>query len=211
MMKLQTRYPQTVAEAVMAIAPDALRLCHSQKTRYWGGSRRGDRPTWTVHPELPADVAAGWNLLCGLYTASRPLNQLAPSFARKQGATLQTRLATVGYAARLAVALGLPPWTAECVADHSPFLNALAAQPDDVSAWLVYADWLDEQGHADFQSRAGLIRRWAAPAGAVRTKQGVPSETKDAWKRFEFGPALHAVLTMPAPLSKYRKKKKVTP
>jgi uncharacterized protein (TIGR02996 family) len=40
-------------------------------------------------------------------------------------------------------------------ADHEPFLRAIAAAPDDDLPRLVYADWLDEHGHA---GRAEFIR-----------------------------------------------------
>jgi uncharacterized protein (TIGR02996 family) len=40
------------------------------------------------------------------------------------------------------------------VADHTQFLDALAAQPEDDALRLVYADWLEEQG----DPRAELLR-----------------------------------------------------
>ena len=63
-----------------------------------------------------------------------------------------------------------------------PFLAAAAARPDDDLPRLIYADWLDEQGHA---ARAEFIRlQCAAARGEPTTSQRAAElETthRDAW------------------------------
>jgi uncharacterized protein (TIGR02996 family) len=46
--------------------------------------------------------------------------------------------------------------------DHDAFLAALETNPGDDLAWLVYADWLEEQGEAlaDVLRKAIRTRRW---------------------------------------------------
>ena len=41
--------------------------------------------------------------------------------------------------------------------DEMPFVRAINASPADELALLVYADWLDDHGHAD---RVALVRRY---------------------------------------------------
>ena len=38
------------------------------------------------------------------------------------------------------------------MSDADAFLDAIFAQPDDDTPRLVYADWLEEHGHADYAS-----------------------------------------------------------
>jgi uncharacterized protein (TIGR02996 family) len=44
------------------------------------------------------------------------------------------------------------------MADHSSFLHAILASPDDLTTRLVYADWLEENGGPPEAARAELIR-----------------------------------------------------
>jgi uncharacterized protein (TIGR02996 family) len=46
------------------------------------------------------------------------------------------------------------------VDEHHAFLEALTANPEDDTLWLVFADWLEERG----DSRAAFLRLNAALA-----------------------------------------------
>src|SRR5262245_43514127 len=58
-------------------------------------------------------------------------------------------------APRRPVPLGPCMSVAPAKSAHSPFLRAVAGQPDEDAPRLVYADWLDEHGDPD---RAEFIR-----------------------------------------------------
>lgn len=59
--------------------------------------------------------------------------------------------------------------------DDEAFLAKIAESPDDETARLVYADWLDEQGDEVSKMKAGLMRAVTAYTGAYKTiKHAMP-------------------------------------
>jgi uncharacterized protein (TIGR02996 family) len=146
------------AEACLMVAfPQLWEDLPLEAILYWRGIRPGSRPCWEATFKLPEQVGLAFRL----YEAATDLCcGTGSGLAKISFRSLQSKLR---------VCLGLPDY--EPIVPERDFLATLASRPGDLTAWLVYADWLEEQG-GNLGKRAERIRGWSGKK-RLKTKYGV--------------------------------------
>lgn len=159
----------------------------------WAGVYRDRWECETFAVKLPRQVGDAWRLV-------RILGRMQD----KKGADAVAVKGAHILAGKLAHSLGLP-FGPTLDTDESGFLRSIDAAPDDLTTWLVYADWLDEHPNEAIAydvarwrdltgsyPRANIVRAWLDPKKAAKVRYGVlhmPEERwgSDRYKTFPWG------------------------
>ncbi len=148
---------RNLSECIYHAEPDLMTKFEGKEASRWGGVYKPRHECWTFAIKLPRQIKATMILLRvvnGAFTGSGLASFSAGKLLDK-----------------LLLSLGLPK-PDRMRADEQRFINAIEAVPDDFALWLVYADWLEENGDEAMQQRATVIRAWNGPK-AVPVKYGV--------------------------------------
>jgi uncharacterized protein (TIGR02996 family) len=142
--------------------PRLLKALNATECLVWAGQARGHREAIRFSIKLPAQVRLAIHVL----EAARDYSYCRDGMAAFSFRALHKKLAR---------SLGLPgPDYSNC--DAAPgercFLDAIAQKPEDLTNWLVYADWLEEFGDEGQRARAMAIRLWNSKK-AAKVKYGV--------------------------------------
>lgn len=149
-----------LAEAIVTIDPALLDAFGARTASRWGGVYRERKLCCTFAVKLPQQIEAAVRLLQVVDKCC-----LADSGMAKLSARALTK--------KLAASLGLPmPGEGTGRPEERAFLETVLANPADFATWLMYADWLDEQGGENAEQRARAIRLWNGPR-AAKVKYGV--------------------------------------
>lgn len=163
----------SLAALLEAVHPGIGEEVGAERASRWAGlaaayrGRRNECVTFGL--KIPKRIATVWKLLLLTSRLQRLGTHARDAVYSENTATARNSCHTL--AGKLTVALGLPGYAA--TGEERAFLVSIDEDPDNLTAWTAYADWLQERDDDNARWRGKVIAGWLGKK-SMRYRYGMP-------------------------------------